>query len=161
MTDLVHTLTHTVARVREQRDRLNEIDDELIRAIHHVESALSDIRPGVPVDVRYAARREGEDPQRLSFQKHNGAWCIMHAYGDSEQQCPLLGATREVRGDVFDARRASGVAPIVALVEAMPDAIAAIAGDREAALRQARALCEGLASLGFARPQGKGSARHG
>jgi hypothetical protein len=149
---LAQVLAQTVARVRACRDNLNDIDDELNRAIQHVEAALSDIRPGVPIDVQYAARHEGELPQWLSFQKHNGAWRIMHAYGDGEQQSPLLSASREVRADVFDPRRVTSVAPIVALIEEMPRAIEVISKDREAALLQARALCEGLATLGFGRP---------
>lgn len=152
MSSLAQVLAQTIAHVREQRDCLNEIDDELIHAIQHVENALSEIRPGVPVEVQYPSRRGGEPIQWLSFQKHNGAWRMMHAFGEAEKQSPLLGASRAIRADVFDARRTSNVAPVIALIEEMPRAICEIAKDRDAALRQARALCEALAALGFGRP---------
>lgn len=151
MPSLAQVLAQTIARVSEQRDNLNEIDNELIRAIQLVENALSEIRPGVPVEVQYPARRGGDPLQWLSFQKHNGAWRMMHAFGDAEKQSLLLGTSRATRADVFDMRRTSNVAPIIALIEEMPRAISEIAKDREDALRQARALCDGLTSLGFGR----------
>lgn len=152
MSSLAQDLAETFTRVREHRDRLNDIDNELVRTIQHVEATLADIRPGVPVDVEFASRHQGEPAQWLSFQKHNGAWRLMHGYADSDKQSSLLGATREVRAEVFDTRRPSGVAPIVMLILEMPKAIEEIASDRGFALCQARHLSQGLISLGFPQP---------
>lgn len=134
------------ARIRERRDQLDRIDDELSAVIQQVESALRSLRPGMPIEMDY----ETPDGTRwLIFQKHNADWQIMWSNTEVEDKhTPLVSASRRERARVFEVGP-DGMMPIEALIHEVPHAIDEIIEERSALIQRARALSSALIGAGI------------
>lgn len=139
------------ATIREKRDKLNECDDELIRIIQHVEAALAELRIGVPTDIHYPGRDEGDEDQWLSYGKQGGSWRVLHSYKEDGAQSLLLSSSRETRAEVFKALP-EGPTPIEVLILGIADSIAYYTKERGPLVERAKALSAAILALGFALP---------
>lgn len=135
------SLEETFARIRASRDRLDQLDNELLDVIRRVEEALRSLKPGVRIEMDY----ETADGTRwLIFQKHNSDWQIMWSNTEVEdKRTPLASATRFERARVFEVGP-DGMMPIEALIHEVPDAIDEISEARDALVRRARALSSAI-----------------
>ena len=137
------------AAIRERRDELNTIDDQLSGVIRHVEVALRELQPGVSTDVDYEVTDEGT--HWLSFQKHNGTWQIMWSNKDDGWHTPLVSASRQVRAEIFNLLPA-GLTPLELLIHEMASSIAEYAAERSGQLERAKKLSAALVAAGIPRP---------
>lgn len=127
------------------RDALNATDDELSRAIYEVEEGLGRLQIGVPVEITYDT---ADGRFFLRFGKWDAKWRLVHGLDeDDAKETPLVSASRQARGIVFQPDPVSGFAPIEQLVIAVPDTLASIALERSPLLVVARRLVAVLESI--------------
>jgi hypothetical protein len=143
-------LASTFALIREQRDKLNASDDALFEVIRHVESALTELRPGVSADVQCAGV-DLDDGFWLVFGKKSGQWRIMWARGDEDDPQPLSDMSREIRANVF-AATPEGPSAIELLILGVANSVMQNIKLRTPLVERAQALSAAIAALGFTKP---------
>ena len=141
---------HPVAKALEdipfRRDQLNVVDSRLSVVIRHVEHVLSELKPGIPAEVKYAT----PDGNRwIQFQKMHNTWTIVSSE-DEDEYTPiaLLSAPRHVRAEVF-VRGDDNLAPIERLIIAVANSLVVIKGERSPSLDVAASLMAVLQEAGF------------
>lgn len=145
------TVREALAQIPSRRDALDAADNQLSRAIRHVQHALCELRVCVPVDVSMPTE-DGE--QWLRFDKRSGQWAIRWGKDDNpDNDQALLSAPRLVRAEAFSvARSETGLAPIEALVVSAAETLGAVREERTHALEVAERLRSALEAAGFREP---------
>lgn len=153
MTVVTINLESTFALIREQRVKLNVSDDVLSDVIRHVESALVELRPGVPADVYCKPHDNDLDSEAfwLVFGKTQGQWRVMWARDDEDDPKPLADMSREIRANVFKPT-AEGATALELLMLGVADSVVKNVKDREPLVERAKALSAAIAQLGFTKP---------
>lgn len=142
-------LNGAFARIAEQRDKLNALDDELSAIITQVESALIALKPGVPTEAQYV---NGDEQVRwLRFEKHNGAWRIAFLFDDNGKAISLNEAPRHIRAEAFQALP-EGPTPLEILILEVAGSIESAIRQRQPFIERARALSKAVEALGYPRP---------
>lgn len=137
----MRTLEETFASIRERRDKLNQLDDELSAVIQQVEETLRALQPGVRIEMDYETPN---GTRWLIFQRHSSNWQL--AWSNTEEEgkfTPLLSASRATRAEVF-AVGPDGMMPIEALIHEVPHALDEIIEERGELILRARALSDAL-----------------
>lgn len=135
-------VAEALARLRQQRDALNGIDDELRDVIRMVEETFASLQPGVPVTISY-----DRDASRLSYEKLDGHWTIVvgSATSPNATMTPLLRASRASRAAVFRPE-SGGLSPLERLVVAAVESIEKATQERSPMLEVARRLAKTIKS---------------
>jgi len=141
------SVEQALALIPERRSKLDAEDASLTKAIHHVEHALNEMRPGVATTFEYHV--DGE-LRRLEHLQSSRRWIIV--WSGPDEDVPLLSTSREVRAEVFSPIL-DGLSPIERLLIEVADNLQVEGAARSPMLEVAKRLTAALVAAGYTAPR--------